>query len=150
MLVPLIDLVEYLVQRGKNLPQLIESPDGRSHLPLRQAFERCRGVPAVASQPLVVEVIHQLEDVLRRKLEIAVPSRNGSINLGTRPVHHGVSHSVPPSAAHMPGKPGSPPPNWRGNCRAQHLAASLTAAPLDRVLLQAPAQPQEDEHRDKQ
>src|SRR4030095_4983690 len=27
-----------------------------------------------------------------------------------------------PHAVNEPGKPGSTPPNWRGNCRAQHLA----------------------------
>jgi hypothetical protein len=29
-----------------------------------------------------------------------------------------------PHVANEPGKPGSTPPNWRGNCRAQHLTTS--------------------------
>ena len=33
-----------------------------------------------------------------------------------------------PHTANGPGKPGSTPPNWRGNCRAQHLGARRTFA----------------------
>jgi hypothetical protein len=32
-----------------------------------------------------------------------------------------------PHTANEPGKPGSTPPNWRGNCRAQHLAGGSTS-----------------------
>jgi len=31
-----------------------------------------------------------------------------------------------PHTAHEPGKPGGTPPNWRGNCRAQHLGAGVS------------------------
>jgi hypothetical protein len=35
-----------------------------------------------------------------------------------------------PQAAHQPAKPQSTPPNWQGNCRAQHLGRLLPLQPL--------------------
>src|SRR6266566_2285966 len=40
-----------------------------------------------------------------------------------------VSHAV-----NEPGKPGSTPPNWRGNCRAQHLARGADLSAQHRLL----------------
>src|SRR5262249_26365366 len=57
-----------------------------------QPFDGRRRAYTVAGQPLVRRILHQFENVLGGELKIAVPLRDGFIDLATRPVSPAVSH----------------------------------------------------------